>query len=77
LFLADMEGKKNKLRGITMPGPAMYPMINTKNETNGRDTCGSRGVTISPRFRKKHLSSSGPGPAMVERESLEKGVSKI
>ncbi|CAF5172662.1 unnamed protein product, partial [Rotaria sp. Silwood1] len=57
-----------------MPGPAMYPILNTNNETIKRDICGGvRGVTIAPRYREKHLEFSGPGPAMVERELLDKG----
>ncbi|CAF0956662.1 unnamed protein product [Rotaria sp. Silwood1] len=72
------ENKTNKLRGITMPGPAMYPIINTNNETIKRDICGGvRGVTIAPRYREKHLELSGPGPAMIERELLDKGYKNI
>lgn len=71
-----MEDKKNKVQGMTLPGPAMYPIINTKSEAIGRDTCTARGVTIAPRYREKHLTLSGPGPAMVERELLDKGVSE-
>jgi hypothetical protein len=72
-----MEDKKSKLQGMTQPGPAMYPMINRKGETIGRDTCTARGVTIAPRYREKHSVLSGPGPAMVERELLDKGVREI
>jgi len=53
-----MEEKKNKLRGMTMPEPAMYPTINSKNEAIGRDTCRSRGVSIAPRYHEKHLGVS-------------------
>ncbi|CAF4575945.1 unnamed protein product [Rotaria socialis] len=69
----DAEEKNNKLRGMTMPGPAMYPMM-TNNEGMKRDLCGIRGVTIAPRYRDKRLALSGPGPAMIERELLDKGV---
>ncbi|CAF3774540.1 unnamed protein product [Rotaria magnacalcarata] len=69
----DAEEKNNKLRGMTMPGPAMYPMI-TNNEGIKRDLCGIQGVTIAPRYRDKRLALSGPGPAMIERELLDKGV---
>ena len=70
-----MEEKKNKLQGITMPGPAMYPLINNKKEIRERDKCNANGITISPKYREKSLFLSGPGPAMVERELLDKGVS--
>jgi hypothetical protein len=61
---------------MIMPGSAMYPMINTKNEVIGRDTCSSPGVSIAPRYCEKRLGLSRPRPAMVERELLDNGVSE-
>ncbi len=60
-----------------MPGPAIYPTINSKNEAIGRDTCRSRGVSIAPRYHKKHLGVSGSGLVMIERELLDKGVNEL
>ncbi|UJR24950.1 hypothetical protein I4U23_006314 [Adineta vaga] len=65
----------NKSPGIALPGPAMYPIINTKND--GKDTCTARGVTIAPRYREKQLALSGPGPAMIERGTLDKGYENL
>ena len=76
-ILVEMEEKKNKLKGTTMPGPAAYPIINNKIESLGTYACTSRGVTISPRYHVKQLTIVGPGPAMIERELLDKGVRQI
>jgi hypothetical protein len=70
-----MEEKKNKSRGMTMPGPAMYPLIDSNKGMTTRDHCSARGLTISPKYREKTLTLMGPGPAMIERELLDKGVS--
>jgi hypothetical protein len=64
-----MEEKKNKMLGATTPGPAKYSTIDKGAK------CLARGVTIAPRLREKRPSTFGPGPARIERELLDKGVS--
>ncbi len=60
-----------------MPGPAMCPIINSKNEAIRRDTYRSRGVSIASRYQEKHLGLCGPGPAMVKRDLLDNGASDL
>lgn len=57
-----------------MPGPAAYPSVDNESGTLRRDKCTVRGVTISPKYGEKQLLTVGPGPAMVDRISMEKGV---
>ena len=71
----DGEGNKAKLRAFSMPGPAKYPLIDGKKEIGQRNGCSARGVTISPKYREKRSPFSGPGPAMIERKSLDRSVS--
>ncbi|CAF3724560.1 unnamed protein product [Rotaria sordida] len=77
-MIFDTEDKKNKLQEMTIPGPAMYPIIHTNNEIIKRNICGGvQGITIAPKYREKRLELSGPGPAMIERELLDKGYKNI
>ena len=71
----ERDGNKGKLRALSTPGPAKYPLLDGKREAGQRDRCTARGVTISPKYREKRSSFSGPGPAMVERKLLDRGVS--
>ncbi|CAF3845454.1 unnamed protein product [Adineta steineri] len=73
----DVEETKKKTPGMALPGPAMYPLINTKGELIGKDTCTARGVSIAPRYHEKRMVSLGPGPAMIERDLLDKGYKNI
>lgn len=75
-FLVNVK-KTDKLQEMSMPGPAMYPIISANNEIEKRYICRTRGTTIAPRYHENHFVLSGPGPAMIERELLEKGVSLI
>jgi hypothetical protein len=59
---------------MTIPG-IVWSIL--KIEAIGRDTYGSRGVTIALRYREKRLVLSVLGLGLVERELLDKVVSEI
>ena len=49
------------------PGPAMYSIVNGTK-------CSTRATTIAPKYREQRLSIVGPGPAMIDRDSIDRGV---